>query len=240
MAILRDQKVYWDAYDLTGDLSALTLDYGVDTLDDTALGDTFRSNAAGLVTVASQIEGFYRSGTGTFEPALMNNLAIQDKPFTVTNNGTEGTTAWFYKMLEGDYHPIKGSSGELQTFSAGGMANSVLVKGQSIAVKSGIIATANGTAYQVGAVPAGKKLYVALHILSVSGTNPTLDLTINSDDASGFPSSTTRGTFSQKTGIGSDWMEIAGPITDDWWRARWVVGGTGTPTFSFILAAGIR
>jgi hypothetical protein len=238
MAILRDQKVYWDAYDLTGDLNALSLQYGAEALDDTALGDTFRSSTGGLITVASQIEGFYRTGTGTFEPALMSNMGVQDKPFTVTNNGTEGTNAWFYKMMEGDYSPFKNAVGELHAFSAGGVANSRLISGKLIATKSAVTATANGSAYLLGAATSGQRLYVAAHILAVSGTNPTLDLVIQSDSASNFPSSADVITFSQKTDVGSDWQEAAGAITDTYYRVRYVLGGTN-PQFTFIVVAGI-
>jgi hypothetical protein len=56
---------------------------------------------------------------------------------------------------------------------------------------------------------------------------------------SGFPSPATRLTFAQKTAAGYEFKSAAGAITDDWWRVDWTIGGTATPTFSFVVAVGI-
>jgi len=100
--------------------------------------------------------------------------------------------------------------------------------------------SANGTSNQLGVLAAGETMHMALHVLAVSGTSPTLDLIITSDTATGFPSATTRKTFSQKTAVGSDYLTLAGPIaTDSWWRAQWTIGGSSTPTFDFVVSVGI-
>lgn len=238
MAILKDQQVYWDGYDLTTKLNAVTMEAGAESLDNTVLGNAYRSHVGGLYTVTAQVEGFYEAASGGFESALFSNIGVQDKPFTIANTSSEGAVAHFFKMLEGDYTPFKNAVGELQSFSAGGMANSPLIRGKLIGNKAGVSTTATGTAFQLGAVGATQKLYVALHVLAKSGTSPTLDLTIESDSANNFPSAATVATFSQKTAVGSDWKEVSGAITDTWYRINYTIGGT-TPSFSFIVVAGI-
>ena len=100
--------------------------------------------------------------------------------------------------------------------------------------------TANGTAIQLGTLDTGETMYAALHVISASGTSPTLDVVIASDNDSGFASGVTRITFAQKVAAGSEWKSLAGPIaTDDWWRATWTIGGTDTPTFDVVIAVGI-
>jgi hypothetical protein len=43
------------------------------------------------------------------------------------------------------------------------------------------------------------------------------------------------------TALGSQFAtRVAGPITDDWWRASFTVGGSATPTFTLALVMGIR
>ena len=86
---------------------------------------------------------------------------------------------------------------------------------------------------------AGKYLYAILHVLAVEGTNPTLDLIVQSDDASGFASAVSRITFTQKTAIGAQFASLVGPITDTYFRASYTIGGTNTPKFTIALAVGI-
>ena len=47
-----------------------------------------------------------------------------------------------------------------------------------------------------------------------------------SDDAEGFPSTAVQITFTGATNITSEWKDVAGAITDDWWRAAWTFTGT--------------
>jgi hypothetical protein len=104
------------------------------------------------------------------------------------------------------------------------------------------VASGNGTARQIGAVASGKALYAALHVISSSGDgSQTLDVEIESDSADDFTGSeTSRITFSQvATSVQSQWGSVDGAITDDWWRAKWTVGGTGSPEFDFVIALGI-
>lgn len=99
-----------------------------------------------------------------------------------------------------------------------------------------VTATGNGTAVQVGAVPSGKSMLAALHVLATTGS-PTLDVVIQSDDNSGMTTPTDRITFAQATAKGSQFLSLAGPITDTYWRAKLTFGGTGSITIA--VAAGV-
>lgn len=99
--------------------------------------------------------------------------------------------------------------------------------------------TGTGTAVQLGAVPAGKRLYAALHVLSAAGTTPAITARIESDNAVGFPSATTQLTFSSASVRGGEILRTSGSaITDDWYRIAWTITGT-TPSFLFAAAFGI-
>ena len=98
-------------------------------------------------------------------------------------------------------------------------------------------ATGNGTAVQVGAVASGRQMYAALHVLSVSGTaTPTLTVKVQSDTV-GFGSATDQITFTAATAVGGQISRVAGPITDDYWRASWTISGTN-PSFLFVVVVG--
>jgi hypothetical protein len=95
------------------------------------------------------------------------------------------------------------------------------------------------TKFQLGAVTAAQYLYGALHVYSASGTNPTLDVTLQSDADASAGSETVRLTFAQKTAAGYEWASpIVGAITDTYWRASWTVAGTN-PLFAFAVVFGI-
>ena len=86
---------------------------------------------------------------------------------------------------------------------------------------------------------AGKSMYAALHVISVSGTSPTLDVIVQSDDNSGFTTPTNRITFSQTGAVGAEWGSVAGAVTDDYWRVSYTIGGSDTPTFAFAVTCGL-
>ncbi|MEU4150833.1 hypothetical protein [Streptomyces sp. NPDC026659] len=74
----------------------------------------------------------------------------------------------------------------------------------------------------------------------MSGTTPTLDVVIESDNGSGFPSPITQLTFTQANAISGQILRTDGTaITDDWYRVKWTIGGT-TPSFLFAVAFGIQ
>lgn len=93
----------------------------------------------------------------------------------------------------------------------------------------------------MGAVTASQFLYGALHVFpTVDGTNPTLDVVVQSDTAQAFPSATTQMTFATKTAVGSQFAApVAGAITDTWWRLSITVGGTSTPQFPILVVLGV-
>lgn len=77
-----------------------------------------------------------------------------------------------------------------------------------------------------------------LDVTVVSGTNPTLDVIIEGKDAlSG--TYFTLATFAQKIAAGFERKELA-TLFDGWIRAKWTIGGTDTPTFTFTVGAVLK
>jgi hypothetical protein len=100
----------------------------------------------------------------------------------------------------------------------------------------------NGTAVQVAATTADQRLYASLHVLSVAGSVPTLDVTIQSDSVEAFNSTPeTRLTFTQKTtaGVGEIVRTAKSANTDTWYRAAWNCSEIGDESFLFVVSLGI-
>lgn len=130
--------------------------------------------------------------------------------------------------------------GEVNPWSVDVDGSGALVRGKSLHnYTTARTATGSGTSVQNVAVSSTQALYCALHVLSVSGTgSPTLTVRVQSDNATGFPSPATVATFTAATGLTNQFLRIAGPITDDWFRADWTVSGTN-PSFLFVVTIGV-
>lgn len=237
--ILKDQKVWFDGYDLTTRLQSIQINRAVETPDDTTLGDNTRSmKAGGLETGVIQVEGLY--DPGALDKAIYDALGLSGKVLTVGTSGTEGAVVYTMQAMLGDYEPIKGATGDLIGFSAGAVTQkSPLLRATLFENESALSSSGNGTGRQLGVVAAGQTIYAGLHVLTATGSSPTLDVVIQSDDNAGFISATNRITFTQFAAIGSEWKSLAGAITDDYWRVTWTITGS-TPVFGIVAVLGIK
>lgn len=94
------------------------------------------------------------------------------------------------------------------------------------------VAGLTGTSLQLGAIPAGRRLWAAVHVTAAAGTN--LVVTIESDNAVGFPSPALQITFATMSAVGWQFLSVPGPITDDWFRAV-ATQATGTATYAVMF-----
>lgn len=241
--VLLNCKLYLGGFDLSGDLNALGLSWEAETVDDSTFGSgTTRAFLGGLKRILAQHAGHNQYGTNLVDEVLFNRIGVVNQPMTIAPlTGAEGEPAYAFQSSLSRYSPIGGAVGTAADFDVTGEASGTpLIRG-TIAHNATRTATGNGTAFNLGAVGAAQKLYAALHVLAVGGTaTPTLTVKVQSDDASGFASPTDRITFTAATAIGAQWATpVPGSITDAWWRATWTISGT-TPSFLFVVLAGIQ
>jgi hypothetical protein len=240
LGVLKDARIWMGAYEITASMNAVSLRHAVDVKDNTVFGLNTRSEAAGLRMVEARASGLYAvDGTDEIDDVLSANLAVADTPISFgVETGALGEVGYTFESLQTVYEwgaPVGDLPGYDMTAGARGTP---LVRGTILHVGAET-ATDTETGSQIGAVSATQRAYAALHVTAVSGTSPTLDLIVQSDDNAGFTSATNRITFTQATAITSEWLSVAGAITDDYWRASWTIGGSDTPTFTFALVVGI-
>lgn len=242
--VLKNCKLYAGGYDLSGDTNKLALTYGCDAVEYPVFGTGYKRRLCGLLDASYNYEGYSQFGAGLSDIVADGDIA-SDEVVTVCPTTGAATERGFTMQALGLNLERGGAIGEMFAFSAeGSNSGSRLVRG-TIMVNGALTATGTGTARQLGAVTAGKHLYAAMHIIAVSGTNPTLDMVLQSDIAENFADATARITFTQATGIGAQFATpVAGPIVDgadadDWWRLSYTIGGTDTPSFTVIVNVGI-
>lgn len=239
--VLLNTRLFAAGADLTGVTNKAEVQAEVESKEVTTFGSAgAKEFLGGLASSSITAEGLWEAG----DAGKIDDVAFAARgatgPWSVCPvAATDGALVYFTNALETSYSPIIGSVGDPAGYKAMCQGTWRMVRGQvGHPVSTSRTATGNGTSFQLGAVPTGKHLYAALHVLSVSGTAPSLTVAIQGDNATGFPSPVTQLTFNAATAVGGQILRVAGPITDDWFRASWTISGT-TPSFQFVVAFGI-
>jgi len=238
--VLQNCKLYLGGYDLSADMNQLAIDYSAQEIEKTVFDSGSVQRVAGLLDFKFNHRGLYEAGTDKVDEIIWNKFATVDEIMTVCpTDGAAGETAFSLKGLLTNYAP-GAAVGELFAFDLSGSGTvSKLIRG-TIMETGAKTTTGTGTARQLGAVGENQKLYAVMHVLAVSGTTPTIDMVVQSDDAEGFASPTDRITFNQVTEVGAQWATpVSGPITDNWWRLSWTIGGTD-PSFTVVVLLAIQ
>ncbi|MFE9886279.1 hypothetical protein [Streptomyces scopuliridis] len=239
---LLDTRLFAPGADLSGASNKIEISTEIEDKDAT----NYRSGGwkeviGGLGSAEISGEGQWEAG----DPGKVDDASWADLggtgPYTVCpTDSVVGALAYFTNGLRADYK-VGDAVGELAPWSGTVKSNWPLVRGQ-IGHPPGLArtTTGTGTALSLGAIPVGKRLYAALHVLSTAGTTPSITARIESDDAAGFTSPTTRLTFAAATGAGGQILRGDGTaVTDSYFRVAWAVTGT-TPSFMFAVSLGIR
>jgi hypothetical protein len=240
--VLTNVRCFAVGVDLTGVSNKLELSSEVEVKDTTNYGSTgFKEVVGGLASAEISGEGQWEAGDLTkVDDASWAQLGgVGPWSVSANNAAAVGDLAYFTQALRCD-HKIGDAVGEVAPWTASAKSSWPLVRGQ-FAHPPGTArtATGTGTGLNLGAVAVNKRLYAALHVLSVAGTTPSITARVESSVDNTFASPTTRLTFTAATAVGGQTLRTAGTtITDPWWRMAWTISGT-TPSFLFAAALGI-
>lgn len=238
--VYTDARIFVGAADLSGVSNKAELSAEREAKDVTNFRSAgWKESIAGLGSASINAEGFWEAGgDDKVDNAAWDALGGVGAWTVCPSDATDGAKAFFTKALEASY-TFLGAVGDVAPYKAMGQSSWPLVKGV-IANPPGSArtSTGTGTAVELGAVEAGQSIYAALHVLSVSGTSPSITFAVESDEDGDMASPVSRISFSAATDVGSQILRTAGAITDTFWRAKWTVSGT-TPSFLAVVAIGI-
>lgn len=159
-----------------------------------------------------------------------------DAAFTVTKTypPVAGDVAWFAQVVAMALS-MKAVVGQLWSGSMKFGNRARAVRGFVLEYNAARSTTGTSASLTMPAIGATEKLVLAVHVLSATGTTPTLDLVIESDADNTYASAATRATIPQFDAVGSYYVVIDGPITDTEYRVSATVGGT-LPAFKYLVA----
>lgn len=157
-------------------------------------------------------------------------------PLTIGPTKTDGGVVYVGGVRRGGLE-IGGQVGDIFPISSEMWGDGVAGRGALIH-PANVTRTAGGTGngVQLGTVPTGRSLLVAIHVVAVSGTTPALTITVQRDDNVGFTTPTTVTTLGPTAVPTSALTVVPGPITpDDRYRITWTLTGT-SPVARFGVA----
>jgi hypothetical protein len=240
--ISQDDWLCWDGYDVSGLTQNMALDWKTDVKEwicfkAPTLGPSdplTRRRIPGPEDWSMAVSGYL-----DFEvnyAAANASLAVNDAVVTRGLGRSLGSRVFLLQASMASFE-VGGQVGEVIPFTGNlSGSNSVVVPGLLFEFGSKA-ATGNGTNQDLGAVAAGKNLYLHAHAVAMTGT-PSFAVVYETSADGTYTDAVTRATFSAFAAVGRQRIVVAGPITDTHGRFRWTLTGSGTILFRF--AAGIR
>ena len=190
--------------------------------------------ASTLKQAAVQVQGFYpTTGAGAVYDEMFSEdgqfpfIACEPRP------AAEGNDCFVGRVVRTGYTQTN-QVAQLQGFQLNMRGAPFMAFGKISANATGITATGNTTGTQHLA-NTGKTILFAAGLLRNGGVG-TLDLTLQSDDNSGFTSAATKVTLAQLSTTGDfAFGFVSGSDADDWYRTAYTVAG-GSPDLDFVTA----
>ncbi|MFF1744739.1 hypothetical protein [Streptomyces mirabilis] len=239
--VLTNVRLFTGGADLTGASNKVELTTKIEEKETTNYGSQgYKELLGGLASAEIQGEGQWEAADPSkVDDASWVQLGGVGAWSAGPNGASVGNLAYLTKALRCDYK-LGDAVGEVAPWTSSGKSSWPLARGQ-FAHPPGTprTATGTGTGINLGAVALGKRMYGALHVLSVAGTTPSITARVESSVDNTFASPTTRLTFTAANTVSGEILRTDGTaITDTWWRVAWTITGT-TPSFLFASTLGI-
>ena len=175
--ILKTARCYVGGFDFSGDLNKVDLAATVEVKDSTNFLSKGKEKVPGYIDYKLTYGGYVN--TGDSEKNLFEKVALENVPFAlIPSVGLAGELAYFGKATYVEYRP-GGQVGVMFGFDLNAEGQGDIVRG-TVLLNGELTATGNSAAINLGAVSAGKQVYAALQVLSVTGTAPSVTFKVRS------------------------------------------------------------
>jgi len=233
---LRDAKIWYAQYDLSGHHNAIELRTNKAALDSTAMGSTWGTTLAGSLGASVSGGGFWDM-TSPVSPDYEyynGTIGATDKIISLSADGGDiGEVAYTMQALSGEYTGF-GNYGDPAPFAMSATADGPCVRGIVLGN-----ATATGDGSGAGqtyvALVAGQTMYAALHVIAFTATSCTIKVQSDADN-NWTAGATDRITFTSVTAATSEWKTYTTAHTHIYYRyniSSWV--GVGSLTFALVM-----
>jgi hypothetical protein len=242
--VLKDCKLLVGGYDISGNTNSMTVTVSADVLDKTAFGSSFRKRKHGLKSFEMTGSGFWDSSTdpaskvGGFDDRLFADVGGTSQALTAAVASSDGSPALLTNGVGASYGP-GGAIGELMGFDFAAQGNGAAIWGKLARSSTMKGSSGQGNAVYIGtaSTSVGKRFYALCHV--VKGTTAgTVDVQIQGDASSDFPSPSTICGFTQlKTTdhhFRAQWATTKASTDHDWYRVLWKANAAGVNVRAFV------
>lgn len=197
-------------------------------------------NKPGLISGEFSIDLFQDTALGGPDDILGTaGLGTQYAVTLLPNPGdtnAAGDPAYLSRGTVGKRSPFMGNPGGAAKAQLSLPYDTKILRGAVGHPATARTATGTGTAVVLAGPSATQTLYATLHVIAYTGLTNAV-IAIDSDDAVGFPSATTRLTFATVIGTTSQFASAVGPwAAETHHRVKWTLTGAGSVTFVVALA----
>lgn len=228
-------------YELTSVVNDVNIKTSRAKIDVTTMGSSgWEESIAGNRSTTASAKGFLNYGSdGVTDLAQFTAIGATASDLMVLPTGGADAAVGFISSAIRPTYQIGGKDGEAAAFEAEWAGTGMGSRGTVL--KNGTItSTSTGTIMLIGAVSATQTASFQIQTTAISGTStPTLTVIVQSAALVGFGSPTTRASFTAQTAIGSQTINLAGAVTDTYWRVSYTVSGTN-PSFTTAVVMGIE
>ncbi len=231
--ILKNQRIFLGGYEFTTISNSVKMSFTRETPDATTFGSSAKKRIPGLKDASIGIGGFVDYGiTGSLlghDQSLYDGLvsAYGDLLMSIIpQSPIAGGTAFFANAQYSSLDQL-GKVGEVQPFSLAGAGDGGAYRGKMMVIPTtDITATGSSAVYNDTTAAVGKKIRIALHVTSITGTTPTIAFVLNSSAVVGMTSPTVLATFTSMNAIGTQYFEVILANTNAYFQLAYTVTGT--------------
>lgn len=237
---LLNPDIYLGSIDASFYLNNIQVDVNPTLLDTTTFNSGgWTQRTPGLNDFKLTTSGFADHTNLAIEPHAYTRIGTQKLLTISETDGSDGSPAIMLNAIQGGFG-LFGAVGAAGPIKLDYGASGLFARGLIMAPVLTRTTSASGTAQQLGS-SVGKHIYASLHIFPVvAGTTPTLDVSILSSATGGMTGTTTVISFAQQNTGGAFFATATASSTDTWYQAKWIVGGSASPSFSFVVAVAVQ
>lgn len=193
----------------------------------------------GLITGTAAITGLQDFAASTLDSEFSVDQLGSQYPITVVPNPTGtvsvGDAAWLSRGVLAKVNPLDGAKGDMAKVMLELPYDAAIPQGYVAHTMDAVTTSASDSGINVTGPTTGQSLYAGLHVSAYSGFD-SASIEVESDDAVGFGSATSRITFTTVTGTTSEWSSVAGDLsTETYWRVKYTLNGSGSITFAVAI-----
>ena len=198
----------------------------------------FEQKLPGLKSFTESFSGYAAYAAG--EVAAVFNSSQLGQQHLVTKAPTGGATAGdqasFGRFLIDNVNAPGGAVGDVATFDMSMTSDTASLEGQIAAPLALRSSTLTGSVLTMTGPTASQRVYIGLNLTAATST-ATMVVTLQSATLVGFGSPTTRITLPATVAATPGWqfVSLAGPVTDGFWRAVLTYSGSGNLTSQVVV-----